>query len=89
MAKKTQFLQNEISVKQMDRKAIIYIIFLLSYCFFRKKIILNDRLSNMADIFEKRIKLQETAGISSASLKDINWRVKVSRISLNKTLNNA
>ena len=34
----------------------------------------------MADTFEKRIKFQETAQISSAALKDINWRVKVSVI---------
>ncbi|XP_066931059.1 COMM domain-containing protein 8-like [Clytia hemisphaerica] len=31
----------------------------------------------MAQSFENRIKLQETANISSASLKDINWRVKL------------
>ena len=31
----------------------------------------------MADTFEKRANFQKTAEISSAALKDINWRVKV------------
>ena len=32
----------------------------------------------MTDTFEKRANFQKTAEISSAALKDINWRVKVS-----------
>jgi len=32
----------------------------------------------MALSFERKIQLEETAKISGASLKDINWRVKVS-----------
>ena len=38
----------------------------------------------MADTFEKRLNFQKTAEISSAALKDINWRVKVNLLLKNK-----